>query len=139
MTAALVIGAVLAVLAVAFVARPFLRDSQAVDDRLAERQTVFNFAGLGDRCNEVAIDAPSAVRPTFTHTTGTPACAAWSAASCNVRPSLNPSMYAAMAPVSGWSANHCTKSANSRSTSLPVGAHALSPMPSSWAWNTGRP
>jgi hypothetical protein len=36
MTAALVIGAVLAVAAVVFVARPFLREPQAADDRLAE-------------------------------------------------------------------------------------------------------
>jgi hypothetical protein len=35
-TTALVIGAALAVAAVAFVARPFLREPQAVDDRLAE-------------------------------------------------------------------------------------------------------
>jgi hypothetical protein len=35
-TAALVIGAVLAIAAVVFVARPFLRDSGAGDDRLAE-------------------------------------------------------------------------------------------------------
>jgi hypothetical protein len=36
MTAALVIGAVLAVAAVVFVARPFLRAAQGAEDRLAE-------------------------------------------------------------------------------------------------------
>ena len=36
MTAALVIGAVLAVAAVVFVARPFMREPHAADDRLAE-------------------------------------------------------------------------------------------------------
>ena len=36
MTAALAIGAVLAVLAVVFVARPFLAEPQGADDRLAE-------------------------------------------------------------------------------------------------------
>src|SRR5262249_44791760 len=39
-----------------------------------------------------AIDAPSSVRPTFTITIGLPSCAAWSAASISVRPSLKPSM-----------------------------------------------
>ena len=41
---------------------------------------------------DVAIDAPSSVRPTFTMTMGTPCRAAWSAASISVRPSANPSM-----------------------------------------------
>ncbi len=36
MTTALVLGAVLAVLCVIFVARPFLREPEAADDRLAE-------------------------------------------------------------------------------------------------------
>ncbi len=40
----------------------------------------------------LAIDRPASVRPTFTHTIGTPSAAQRSAASCSVRPSLNPSM-----------------------------------------------
>jgi hypothetical protein len=51
----------------------------------------------------LAIDRPSSVRPTFTITIGLWSWAAWSAASMSVRPSLNPSMYAASTPTSGWS------------------------------------
>ncbi|GIU89738.1 MAG: hypothetical protein KatS3mg010_0837 [Acidimicrobiia bacterium] len=44
-----------------------------------------------------------------------------------------------MTPTSGWSAKYRAKSANSRSTSLPVGAQCVSLIPISWPWNTGRP
>ena len=52
---------------------------------------------------DLAIERPSLVRPTLTHTMGMPVAAAWSAASISVRPSLKPSMYAATTPTSGWS------------------------------------
>lgn len=53
---------------------------------------------------ERAIEVPASVRPTFTITMGLRARAAWSAASISDRPSLNPSMYAAITPTSGRSA-----------------------------------